>query len=75
MKQYHQHSEHATPNRKYQIWCHDCGWHGCSCQVEGGEYNAMAGDYDDIYCPECDSQNLDEHEKPRIRPTTTRNRR
>lgn len=60
---YHPHVEHGTPNRYFGAWCHDCGWNGCSCQLLGGQFVSIVGEYDDMYCPECDSGEIESHPK------------
>lgn len=61
--EYHQNSECGESDKYYQAWCHECDWKGCSCQLEGGQYNAYLGDHDDVHCPECDSQEVEDKPK------------
>jgi hypothetical protein len=41
----------------YPAVCEDCGWQGCSVNLELTQ--CVAGDAD-VYCPDCDSPNVEE---------------
>lgn len=47
----------------YPVVCGNCGWFGSSNQCEGGGQIADTGDYSDILCPICFSDNVEECEK------------
>jgi hypothetical protein len=48
-------------NRYYPAKCQKCWWVGSSSKVNGGGPLGDSGDYDDIYCPRCDSWEVDEY--------------
>lgn len=47
-------------SRYYPVRCLDCGWRGSSNGCGGGLPNGDAGDYDDLYCPRCESCEIEE---------------
>jgi len=55
--------EKSLDNDESRFWpakCKNCGWKGSSSLLTGGESLADTGDFDDVYCPQCDSDDLEE---------------
>ena len=46
-------------DRYWKARCEECGWSGSSKKLLGGEPLADTGDYNDLFCPRCDSCNVD----------------
>lgn len=53
--------------RYWMARCPECGWKGLSCDCGGFGPLGESGDYDDGYCPNCDSTIGDARDEP-IRP-------
>lgn len=47
-------------NRYYTCICSECGWYGSSELLRGGYQIADTGDYDDSYCPVCNSKEIED---------------
>lgn len=44
----------------FPVTCNECGWESWSNLAEGGGQIADTGEYGDIYCPKCHSNQLDD---------------
>lgn len=44
----------------FPVECTNCGWKGWSHLANGGSQIADTGDYSDIYCPKCGTENLED---------------
>jgi hypothetical protein len=50
----------SDESRYYPCECPKCGWIGSSESVGGGGFCAGCDDYDDIYCPKCSSEDIED---------------
>jgi hypothetical protein len=57
-------------SKYYPAECSECGWLGSSSQLEGGGQLADTGDYDDVYCPKCWSNKIEDTDN--VHPMTVR---
>lgn len=59
LKNGHHYFKAPEQNSKwYNAVCEDCGWSGSSQYLFGGHAIADTGDYDDVYCPICNSTKI-----------------
>ncbi len=50
----------TNDSRHYPARCDYCGWIGNSVQLGGGGYSPGCDDYDDVFCPRCESDRIDD---------------
>ncbi len=56
-------TESDKHNRYYLAECRHCGWWGSSRLLEGGGFLVGCDDYDDVACPLCGSNNIEDKEE------------
>ena len=44
----------------WHAMCFNCGWSGSSKKTDGGGPIADTGDYDDLYCPTCGGDDIED---------------